>query len=144
MASGRMPRRKATPSSTNPKRSILATLPISAGDTARSGARSPRCVFLVAAAAPITATLPPFARLACRHGRSAPDTNKNGRDCSRPFSFDELFASARRRGAGRGRRQRGLSAVEQRRDVADGDAPVDRARPVGLLLQVLLAIALRG
>jgi len=47
-------------------------------------------------------------------------------------------------GAGRGRRQRGSAAVEQRRDAADGDAPVDAARPVGLLLQILLAIALRG
>ncbi|MGY3370533.1 argininosuccinate synthase [Bradyrhizobium sp. GM2.4] len=60
-----------------------------------------------------------------------------------PAILHLCVASARRRGAGRGRRQRGLAAVEQRRDVADGDAPVDRARSLRLLLQVLLAIALR-
>src|SRR5258708_3753721 len=42
--------------------------------------------------------------------------------------------SARWRGAGRRGRQCGLAAVEQRRDATDGDAPVDQARPVGLLL----------
>ena len=69
---------------------------------------------------------------------------KNGRDFSRPFSFRECLTSPRRRGAGRRRRQRGRSAVEQRRDAADGDAPVDAARSVGLFLQILLAVALRG
>ncbi len=60
------------------------------------------------------------------------------------FICDDL--SYRRGGAvpGGGGGSERLSAVEQRRDVADGDAPVDRARPVDLLLQVLLAIALRG
>src|ERR1700738_2891370 len=68
---------------------------------------------------------------------------KNGRDCSRPFSLSDALPS-RRRGAGRRGRQRGLSAVQERGDVADGDAPVDAAWPIGLLLQILLAVTLRG
>src|ERR1700736_5905244 len=43
---------------------------------------------------------------------------KNGRDCSRPFSLSDALPS-RRRGAGRRGRQRGLSAVQERGDVAD-------------------------
>src|SRR3954451_24910088 len=53
-------------------------------------------------------------------------------------------ASPRRRDAGRGWRQRSLTAIEQRSDAPDRDAPVDAARTLRLLLQVLLAIALRG
>src|SRR5258705_8086220 len=60
-----------------------------------------------------------------------------------PASFICECALPRRRGAGRRRRQLGRAAIEQWRDVADGDAPVDTARSVGLLLEVLLAIALR-
>jgi len=60
------------------------------------------------------------------------------------FHFALGPALPRRRGAGRGRRQRCRSAVEQRRDAADGDAPVDAARSVGLFFQILRAVALRS
>src|SRR5258708_136302 len=60
------------------------------------------------------------------------------------ISSRERFASARRRDArGRGR-QRCRAAVEQRRDAADGDAPVDTAWSACLLLSILRTITLRG
>src|ERR1700722_8050725 len=71
--------------------------------------------------------------------------NKNGRDCSRPFSFGTAKPTSARRGGARGwRRQRCRAAAEQRRDAADGDAAVDLARPVGLFLRILRTVALRG
>ena len=52
---------------------------------------------------------------------------KNGRDFSRPFFLaTDLALAPRRRGAGRRGRQRCRSAIEQRPDVADGDAAIDR------------------
>src|SRR5262249_2599353 len=65
-----------------------------------------------------------------------------------PGSLPAISHSARRlsrrRNAGRRRRQRGIAAGEQRRNAADGDAPVDAARSRRLLLQILRAVALRG
>src|ERR1700733_13721458 len=55
------------------------------------------------------------------------------------FHFGVL-ASARRRDAGGRGRQRRRSAVEQGRDAADGDAPVDAARPWGLFFQILRTV----
>ncbi len=49
---------------------------------------------------------------------------KNGRDHSRPFSFISNRSATRRRGAWRRWRQRSLTAVQQRRDVANRDAAV--------------------
>src|SRR5258706_291904 len=60
------------------------------------------------------------------------------------FLLREHFASPRRRGTGGRRWQRCRSAVEQRRDAADGGAAVDAAWPVGLFFQVLGGLALRG
>src|SRR5437879_4461083 len=76
--------------------------------------------------------------------RSRERRTKNGRDSSRPFSFSDCCASPRRRGAGRWRRQRSRSAVQQRRDIADGDTPIDAAGSIGLFFQILFAVTLRG
>src|SRR3984957_20275735 len=59
------------------------------------------------------------------------------------FFFDLALASPRHGARGR-RRQRGHAAVEQWRDAADSDAPVDAAWAVGLFFQILRAVALRG